>query len=265
MKVLSIDLDFISEPAINHNRIDELAAEEDYDMWPVIKWQQLFEDHPNEFSHNINLEHYHFCLRTYIRAILNCHDVYFGYDHDNILYGLEGHDNLDIINIDHHDDVFSGVFRVSEHDGVANSKNEIKILRSYNRVMEGNWVMWLQTQGRLNSYTWIGDPNSENVDHIPFATEHLNKFKYATREDYEFDDYKFDQIFVCLSPGYIPPLQWHMMGTFMTIYEELTGKKVDLKSLHKKYEMEYYYSDVTNFISKGTGIGEGQSSIRNIY
>ena len=55
MKILSIDLDFISEPAINHNQtVNEI--EEGYDMWPVVKWAELFEDHPGEFSHKISVD-----------------------------------------------------------------------------------------------------------------------------------------------------------------------------------------------------------------
>ena len=48
-----------------------------------------------------------------MQYLRTCQDVHFGYDHDNILYGLEGHSNLDIINIDHHDDVFAGIFEPS--------------------------------------------------------------------------------------------------------------------------------------------------------
>ena len=268
MRVLSIDLDYICEPAINHNNIDVRGAEENYDQWPVLKWWQLFNDFPGEFKHDINIEYYHYCLRVYLRALRNCREVYFGYDHDNILYGLEGHTDIDIINIDHHDDVFSGAFRIAEGDdsGILNSNYERRLLEVYDRVMEGNWSLWLHTKGRLSSYTWIGDDKSENVDHIEYANRHLPNFTYSTMERYDWkDNYEFDQIFICLSPAYIPPLQWHMFGTFMTIYEEITGKKINKKDLHKKYELEYYYHGCTEYITKGTGIGEGSSAPRIIY
>ena len=257
MKILSIDLDFISEPAIIHNETVK-ETEEGYDMWPVVKWAELFEDHPGEFSHKINVDNYQYCLRTYLKALRHCTDVRFGYDHDNILYGLEGHSDIEIINIDHHDDIFSGCFGEGPRE-------EIMSLKTYDRVMEGNWGMWLQTQNRLKSFTWIGNKSSNNIGHIPYAEKYIDDFKFYTKDEYIFDDYKFDQIFVCISPGYIPPLQWHMIGTFMTVYEEITGNVINLNDFNKKYEIEKYYAQVTEFITKDTTIGKGSPSARFIY
>ena len=75
-----------------------------------------------------------------------------------------------------------------------------------------------------------------------------DKFSWSFKEDYDFGDYKFDQIFVCLSPGYVPPLHWHMISTFIKVYEELSGNKINIDYLHRKYEMTKYYKGVTNII-----------------
>ena len=247
MRILSIDLDYISGPAINHNddKLRELQSQDELDgtdMWPVPKWAELFDKYPKEFSHEISIENYQYCLRAYLRALKNCSDVHFGYDHDNILYGLEGHTDIEIVNIDHHDDIFSGNF--------GHPESEIDALNKFDRVMEGNWGMWLQTKGRLKSFTWIGNADSHNLVHVPFAEKYINNFRFCTREQYDFaSDCKFDQIFVCQSPGYVPPLHWHMIGTFMTVYEEMTGNKVDLNKFNRKYEMEKYYAQVTEYIT----------------
>ena len=37
----------------------------------------------------------------------------------------------------------------------------------------------------------------------------------------------------------------------MTVYEEMTGNKVDLNQYNRKYEMEKYYAQVTEYITKG--------------
>tara|TARA_B100000965_G_scaffold332206_1_gene296645 strand:+ start:13327 stop:14070 length:744 start_codon:yes stop_codon:yes gene_type:complete len=245
MKILSIDLDFISGPAILHNdqKIYEHCDSDGLDMWPVPKWYELFSTYPNEFSHELNIQNYHYCLRTYLRTLAHTSEVYFGYDHDNILYGLEGHTDIEVVNIDHHDDVFSGNF--------GSPDDELRSLQQFERIMEGNWGLYLRKQNRLKSFTWIGNSDSHNLVHIPFAEKHLNNFKFSTPEEYVFDNYEFDQIFVCLSPGYIPPLHWHMIGTFMTIFEEMTGKEVDLGQFRKKYEMEKYYQQVTDYIRSG--------------
>ena len=140
---------------------------------------------------------------------------------------MEGHSDIEIVNIDHHDDIFSGCFGEGP-------KDEITTLKTYDRVMEGNWGMWLQIHNRLKSFTWIGNKSSHNVVHIPYAEKYINNFKFCTKDEYDFGEYKYDQIFVCISPGYIPPLQWHMIGTFMTVYEEITGNVVDLNEFNKK-------------------------------
>ena len=257
MKILSIDLDFIADTSIDENEKlikEKLGDEEGLDMWPILKWQELFEKLPGQFSHDINTKNYQYCLRTYLRALRHCTDVRFGYDHDNILYGLEGHDNIEVINIDHHDDILAGIFGSPEE--------EATILKNFHRVMEGNWGMYLQINNRLSSFTWIGN---RPTPHVPVAEKYINNFKFTTKDKYEFDDYKFDQIFVCISPGYIPPLQWHMMATFLTVYEEITGNVVDLNQFNKKYEMEKYYAQITDFITDGTTIGKGDPSARIIY
>ena len=107
MKILSIDSDFISAPAINVFYKNGMNKEIP-DVQPVVQWKQLQSRMPEVFetiSQKIDIDNYDFCLRTYLRALKHCDDVYFGYDHDNILYGLEGHTDIEIVNIDHHSDI----------------------------------------------------------------------------------------------------------------------------------------------------------------
>ena len=87
MRILSIDLDFIADTSIDENEKlvkEKLGDEEGLDMWPILKWQELFEKLPGQFSHEINTKNYQYCLRTYLRALRHCTDVRFGYDHDKI-------------------------------------------------------------------------------------------------------------------------------------------------------------------------------------
>tara|TARA_B100000131_G_scaffold4055_1_gene4171 strand:- start:200 stop:979 length:780 start_codon:yes stop_codon:yes gene_type:complete len=254
MKILSIDLDFISGPAINsyHHTDISFPANEYYmhgDVNPVIKWRRILDNYPAiaESSYKINIKNYQFCLRTFLRALENCQDVHFGYDHDNILYGLEGHTDIEVINIDHHSDLLCGAM-----GSIAEEKDIVE----HDIVSEGNWGYLLQSQGRLKSFTWILNPTSEEWNDTIVGKEQINNFKYDTIDSYKFEDYNFDQIFVCLSPGYVPPYHWHMFGTFLTLYEEKTGNVIDIKKLHRKYEYKKYYQGVTNYITEGTHIGK---------
>ena len=118
------------------------------------------------------------------------------------------------------------------------------------RVTEGNWAYYLQSQDRLKSFHWILSRTSEEWTDIEVGKEILNNFSWSLKEEYDFGDYKFDQIFICLSPSYIPPLHWHMMATFISIYEEVTGNRLNEEDLHRKYEMTKYYKGVTDIIRK---------------
>ena len=258
-KVLSIDIDYCF-PAV------EEWPNEDNELWeewhPYTKWVEYFQRYPdlNDRDKIIDDDCLDYMLETYTKALAASPNatVSFGWDHDWILKDLPTGEKIDLVNIDHHDDIFSGCFGASPEE-------EIMSLKTYDRVMEGNWGMWLQTQKRLKSFTWIGNKSSANIEHLPYAEKYIDNFKFFTKDEYDFGDYKFDQIFVCISPGYIPPLQWHMLGTFMTVYEEISGNVIDLKDFNKKYEIEKYYAQVTEFITKDTTIGMGSSSARFIY
>ncbi len=248
MKILSIDLDFISAPAINRMNSKEYESEiariNQLEEQPVIKWRQIQDVNREEFKHicsQIDIENYQFCLRLFLRAFNQCQDVRFGYDHDAILFGLEGHTDIEVVNIDHHSDILSGS---------TDEQVEMYWIDKEERVTEGNWAYYLQSQDRLKSFHWILSRTSEEWTDIEVGKEILNNFSWSLKEEYDFGDYKFDQIFICLSPSYIPPLHWHMMATFISIYEEVTGNRLNEEDLHRKYEMTKYYKGVTDIIRK---------------
>ena len=243
MRILSIDLDFISAPAINEFYTSGMY-EHNVENQPIVKWKHMQSKMPEVFetiSQKIDIDNYDFCLRTFLRALKNCDDVNFGYDHDSILYGLEGYNDIEVVNIDHHSDILTNALEYVE--------DEVKHIDEDERVTEGNWGYYLQSQGRLKSFHWIMNLTSEEFTDTMHGDRFFgDKFTWSFKEDYDFGEYKFDQIFVCLSPGYIPPLHWHMMSTFIKVYEELSGKKINIDYLHRKYEMEKYYQGVTTII-----------------
>ena len=243
MRILSIDLDFISAPAINEFYTSGMY-EHNVENQPIVKWKHMQSKMPEVFetiSQKIDIDNYDFCLRTFLRALKNCDDVNFGYDHDSILYGLEGYNDIEVVNIDHHSDILTNALEYVE--------DEVRHIDEDERVTEGNWGYYLQSQGRLKSFHWIMNLTSEEFTDTMHGDRFFgDKFTWSFKEDYDFGEYKFDQIFVCLSPGYIPPLHWHMMSTFIKVYEELSGKKINIDYLHRKYEMEKYYQGVTRII-----------------
>jgi hypothetical protein len=245
-KVLSIDLDYIMGPCI------ELYQHLFFDENPSTRWQHLFKY--SDFTENhlfIDQESLIYCYDVFLKALKKNPKVTFGYDHDSILYDLEDKENIDIINIDHHDDVtaFDSAYENLDLEHRQVLEEEVAQIKLSNRVHEGNWGAWLHLNGRLEKFTWICNPNSKNIFKNYFSEELLgDKYDCVVRTDYDFADYNFDSVFVCLSPQYTPKNHWHYFRMFMMAYEEFTGNQVNIKNIGRKYEYEQKFRSVDDAI-----------------
>ena len=258
MRVLSIDLDYCMDTCAD--MIDNLQINHYIDDNPVARWK-AFEDHtviPSK-SLFIDDDKVEYCFDVFTKALKHCDSVMFAYDHDAILYRLEMNDayNLDIINIDHHGDMVNGNPYVDYMELFHN--NEIEALEyefdnfEDGKVMEGNWVGWLECKEKLKKYTWIhglrslGGLDDGSTDRV--SDLHREYFsadiEYYLKENYTFDDYKFDFIFVCLSPGYVPQKFWNIFTKYLSEYEKVTGKPYKL--INRKYEIDARYKELHKY------------------
>ncbi len=249
MKVLSIDLDYIMGPSI------DLYQGECWDDCTHWRWNDFFEC--SDIKENelvIDEGNLLFCYKLFLTAIKNSDcEVTFAYDHDNILYELQDHNNIDLINIDHHHDILYHNAGNDEDDEVLESfEKKYKAICDYSMINEGNWIAWLKSKNKIDSYTWIGNDNSfENVNGVTldYYKSLLPKFNMKKKEDFKLRDYKFDYIFVCLSPQYIPKIHWHYFSMFIEAYKQITGNDVDITDITtKKYETFIRHSAVTDEI-----------------
>jgi len=220
-----------------------------YDDNPATRWNLLFNN--TDFKENhiyIDQSNLLFCFDVFLKALKNCEAASFGYEHDSILYGIRDFSNIDLINIDHHDDVFAGDYdnQYSTYDAAL--KKEYFEIVNNNRVHEGNWIAWLASLKKINSCVWIGNENSGNKDRNVQNSKVVPNYLNVEKENYKFDDYEFDYIFVCLSPQYIPKNHWHYFSMFMSAYKEFTGKDVNLIS--KKFQTEFQGEKITNEIEQ---------------
>lgn len=234
MRVLSIDLDYIMGPVI------ELYQGLRWDDNPAIRWKMLYETSDFRDSHlYIDQSALMYCYTTFLKALKSNPTVTFGYEHDSILYGIPEGEKVDIVNIDHHDDIF----HVSGFDEYAQGfdilRMEYEAICNDNYVNEGNWGAWLFSKDQLNSFHWIRNETSRNVDRTEFTRELMGDvYKIYLRDQYEFKSYDFDHIFICLSPQYIPKIHWHYFTMFIIAYEQFTGKEANLIT-NKKFENEF--------------------------
>lgn len=245
MKVLTIDLDYIMAPWIEVYQEHAPGPSSSSDSSGIKHWDYVYyrtEFHEQMFY--IDQANLLFCFDTFLKSIKNCQNVYFGYDHDAILYDIAKFDNIDLINIDHHDDFFHGTSNPLD-DIEEEVKWECENLRRYNQVNEGNWGAWLHVNDKLNSFTWIRNSNSSNVSRDKFVKKFVN-FESVLKENYKFENYNFDHIFICLSPDYTPRCHWHYFTMFINAYEEFTGKDAIIHT--NKFEVDNNIGIVHNEI-----------------
>ena len=243
MKVLSIDLDYIVDSKF------EIYDDKLFNSNCFVRWENYFEFFPfSEEDLKINESNLIYCYSTFLKSIKNCDKVSFGYDHDSILYDIADSDNIDIINIDHHDDFFHGFYRTMSDDLDFTNRLEYRNLSEYNSVSEGNWGAWLNSKGKLNSFTWIGNHYSENKIRNEINQNYCKNYNNFEKEDYNFKDYNFDRIFVCLSPSYLPKNHWHYFSMFIIAYENFWGKNAVIHN--QKYETYIRYKEYSEKIIK---------------
>ena len=252
MRVLSIDLDYCMDTCMN--LIDNHQLHPWMDDNPVTRWKVLeeFTVIPDK-SIFIDDDKVNYCFDVYSKALKQCKNVMFAYDHDAILYRLEMEDahDLEIVNIDYHNDILNGTPYCDFVELFNNDEREVLeyeySLFEFNKVMEGNWIGWLSYKEKLEHYTWIHGLRSLGAGKsCELYKEFLgDKFDYYLKEDYTFDDYKFDFIFVCLSPGYVPQKFWNIFTKYMSEYEKVTGKPYKL--INRKYEIDARYKELHKY------------------
>jgi len=258
MRVLSIDLDYCMDSCLD--MIDDEVINHFIDDNPVSRWK-AFEDYTviPDNSVFIDSDKVEYCFDVFTKALEHCDSVVFGYDHDAILYRLEMDDayDLEIINIDHHNDIFNGTpysdsMEVFHNDELEMFEHEYDTFED-GRVMEGNWVGWLDWKNKLKNYTWIhgmrslGGPDDGSITKWTSCYRDIlsSNLDYFLREDYRFDDYKFDFIFVCLSPVYVPQKFWNIFTKYLSEYEKVTGKPYKL--INRKYEIDARYKELHKY------------------
>ena len=145
MKILSIDLDYFMSPSIQlYNNIF-------FDNNPLTRWKDLFNN--TDFKENhlvIDQSNLLFCFETFLKSLKYCDQVSFGYEHDSILFDAQKFSNIELINIDHHDDVLGGSYisDVGYNPEGALTKEYCDLCED-GRVNESNWVSWLVNEKKI--------------------------------------------------------------------------------------------------------------------
>jgi len=251
MKVLSIDLDYIMGSVIN--LYEDLYSTSN----PLMRWKRIYNDESFKESHfYVDNSALIYCYHLFLKSIKKkrgkkAPSVSFGYDTDSILFSIGDYSDIDLISIDHHDCILGCGTNEGLGDRSDDDPEEEYEYVQNNRVNSSNWVSWLHCNNKLNSYTWIHNSTNDTKDEfgqnlLGFKQNLLGeKYKQYLREDFSFDNYNFDHVFVCLSPKYIPKNHWHYFTMFMMTYDEIIGKNINLIT-QKKFQHHIKFKKTTN-------------------
>ena len=209
-RVLTIDIDYIWHNVTDNSFVPQIDT---------IKKYQRYEELPNNYNYvNIDQGNLLYIWEVYTKALEVCSNVSFCHYHDAILFELlqEKYRQIDLINIDHHHDIFYHMEELPEIN-----------------IDEGNWIIRLCQLDLLSTYTWIKNEDSEDFE-LGQRYEDLMKivpgvdgwlYHPILRTDYTFTNFKFDHINICLSPTNMSDTQWHYFDMFHIAYKNYYRKE----------------------------------------
>ena len=222
MNVLTIDLDYISD---NYAKLVDNIYSNDFSN---KRWGEFYKNtYYSEDHFKVNIDNWLFILDVYTKALSECTNVAFGYEHDSILFDLQEVDEqINILNIDQHHDICY----------VNEQYNEVI---EYDIVSQADWVLWLVKNKNLASYTWVGNHNSTQLDNNVVQLDW--NYNSLLKESFKLDSYKFDYIYVCASPQYLAPHHWYHFDIMKMLYKNMCG--LDPKMHHDKfgYDVKKFY------------------------
>ena len=84
MNVLTIDLDYISN---NYAKLVDNIYSNDF---TIKRWGEFYKNtYYSEDRFKVNIDNWLFILDVYTKALVECKNVAFGYEHDSILFDLQ--------------------------------------------------------------------------------------------------------------------------------------------------------------------------------
>ena len=207
MNIVTIDFDIIMGPSIGlyNNLINSETRASD-----------LVKDFPYLNCANADLNTYEFLTRYYINILkkLDKSKIYFIKSHEQVVPLVSKNRDANLINIDHHHDV----------------GYDIKFDKPIISSSCGNWVKYCRDRKLLDSYCWIKNDNSNDIESRVYREKYIDKeilFKDAQLEQLAKET---DILVICASYEWIPPIYHPLILNWQTICEEVIGQEYPFDS-----------------------------------
>lgn len=191
MKIVTIDFDIIMSPCIDVYNDSDLTVDEYLNKFDFLGWMAA------------DLELYQI-LTNFVMSF-DKSKIYFIYDHHDIVDHLKDiEEKIDLYNIDYHHDI-----------GYEDEKFWNSPLQEYN---EGNWVKRLWDENKLNSYIWLKDYKSYDLNEKgeKYLTDSYIVYNYNLKELLDAD-----ALYISLSAPWVPEYYTYLYN----LWEDLTNMK----------------------------------------
>lgn len=198
VNILSVDFDWIMEPCINlYNGMADDGINLSQNV-EELKHIQCVPDYNKFYQISVY-------IKNIAKTINDNSKIYFCDKHREILDCINDKWKLDIpvhiYNIDHHHDCgYFGDIKKNTENGPGSN----------------NWALM---SDKIKKYTWINNKNSETISLNNDIIQHFDVFEQSS--DINLINYiKFDYIFVCLSPGWVPTELFPLFDTLQFMIKE---------------------------------------------
>lgn len=188
MNILSVDFDIIMYPCIKLYNAEVGGNCNPTELWRYLEREKEIEPFVNyDANYLLKLAK---VMRAAVRQGAKLVPIQ---EHQEIVDFLRKQDafaasTYNLWNIDFHHDIW---YRDEDPAQIT----------SFNKYNCANWVGYLALNRKLNSYSWICAGNSEGQLNEEQRNILTNKIRLS---DFELGDTKFDYVFFCLSPQWVP-------------------------------------------------------------
>lgn len=204
-QILTIDFDIIMSPSIQlYNDLigDQKGVNKIIKNYPLL-----------EYTLTGDFFIYEVITRGLIQLFkkINSENIFFISEHQTLVKLTEDMDKFDLINIDHHHDL---------------GYNKIIPTTKIIRPDCGNWAKYLSDKGKINSYIWVCNDNSDMPSNS-MSKAYINETIGLELINFSAID-NIDRLIICNSPQWIPPNIQALFMSWVGIAEEFYGKSFNI-------------------------------------
>ena len=213
IRVLSIDFDYIMAPCLN--LYNHLAHGDEN---PTVNW--LF------IEQELNIENHLQYDAKYLQAIVDI--IIYQMRNGASFTAIESHEEIvtKLKDLPDYKDVKFDVTNIDFHHDLIYDCENVNRMVDFDEYNCANWFGYLYLKDKINHGTWFKASNSPPPDYEKikdfFADEEICEVKPSFMLHSLWEEDKYDMIFLCKSPQWVPHQYEHLYNIVKAIGEAVT-------------------------------------------